>query len=286
MRLTIEAWRYAAKASCIAAFVLTAAPAAYSAPAQTESEAPAAAADPETASQAQARAILMKMAQFLGGTPSFRVSLRSGYDAVQPSGQKIEFGENRTVTLTRPDRLRVEGERSDGAKTLTLFTGKEIVLVDFSSNVYATAPQSGSLDDTIVYFVRDLGMRLPLAAMLLSRLPAEFQDRVRSVDYVEKTSVYGVASHHLAARTDTVDFQVWVADGDKPLPQRVVLTYRTAAGQPQFWAEFSNWNLAPEIDDATFSAQVPDGLQKIAFAAQLPRISPAAGKASGKKGAR
>ncbi|KDR37498.1 hypothetical protein BG61_18125, partial [Caballeronia glathei] len=188
----------------------------------------------------------MKMAEFLGGTPNFRVGVRSGYDAVQPSGQKIEFGEYRTVTLSRPDRLRIESERSDGAKTLVVLTGKEIALVDFSSKVYATAPQPGTLDESIVYFVRDLGMRLPLAALLLNRLPAELQDRVRSVNYVEKTSIYGTASHHLAARTDTVDLQVWVADGDKPLPQRIVLTYKKAAGQPQFWAQFIDWNLAPQ----------------------------------------
>ncbi|MFM0472022.1 DUF2092 domain-containing protein [Paraburkholderia strydomiana] len=284
MRLTIEAWRYAAKASCLAAFVLTAAPAAYSAPAQKESEAPAAAADAETASQAQARAILMKMAEFLSGTSSFRVGVRSGYDAVQPSGQKIEFGENRTVTLSRPDRLRVESERSDGAKTLVVLTGKEIVLVDLASKVYATAPQPGRLDESIVYFVKDLGMRLPLAALLLNRLPEELQARVRSVDYVEKTSLYGVASHHLAAGTNTVDFQVWIADGDKPLLQRIVLTYKNAVGQPQFWAEFVDWNLAPQLNDATFSTQIPDGLQKVAFAAQLPRISPTAGQSSAKKG--
>ncbi|WP_035939851.1 DUF2092 domain-containing protein, partial [Caballeronia glathei] len=132
--------------------------------------------------------------------------------------------------------------------------------------------------------VRDLGMRLPLAALLLNRLPAELQDRVRSVNYVEKTSIYGTASHHLAARTDTVDLQVWVADGDKPLPQRIVLTYKKAAGQPQFWAQFIDWNLAPQLDNATFSVQIPDGLQKVAFAAQLPRASPATGKPSAKKG--
>lgn len=284
MRLTIETWRCAVRVMCISALVLTAAPPAYSAPAQKEPAARAAAAEPETASQARAREILMNMAQFLGGTPSFRVSLRGGYDAVQPSGQKIEFGEIRTITLSRPDRLRVEGERSDGAKTLALLTGKEIVLIDFASNVYATAPQPGPLDDSIVHFVRDLGMRLPLAALLLSRLPAELQDRIRSVDYVEKTNIYGTPSHHLAARTDTVDFQVWVADGDKPLPQRVVLTYRTAPGQPQYWAQFSDWNIAPEINDGTFAARVPEGMQKVAFAAQLPRMSPTAGKPSAKKG--
>ena len=109
----------------------------------------------------------MKMANFLASTQTFSVNLRGGYDAVQASGQKIEFGEYRTITMSRPNRLRVEGERSDGTKTLVVLTGKEIVLVDLTSKVYATTPQPGPIDDSIVYFVRDLGMRLPLAALLL-----------------------------------------------------------------------------------------------------------------------
>ena len=285
MRAPIETWRFATRTLCVSALVLTATGQAYSQQAAPAKKAPAAAAV-VTESQAQARAILMRMAELLGGTQSYSVSLRAGYDAVQKSGQKIEFGESRKVTLSRPDRLRVEGERSDGGKTLTVFNGKEIVLIDPTNKVYATAPQPGSLDDTIVHFVRDLGMRFPLAVMLMSRLPAEFEDRVRSVDYVEKTSILGSPSHHLAARTDTVDFQVWVADGDKPLPLRIVLTYKTAAGQPQFWAQFSDWNLAPAIADSAFSAEVPEGLRKIAFAAQLPRMSSAARKPAAAKGAK
>jgi hypothetical protein len=182
--------------------------------------------------------------------------------------------------------LRIEGERSDGAKTLTVFTGKEIVLIDAASNVYATAPQPGGVDQTIVHFVRDLGMRLPLAVLLVSQLPAELNDRVRSVDYVERTRINGAPSHHLAARTDTADFQVWVADGDTPVPQRVVITYKKDKGEPQFRAQLSDWNLAPAIADSTFVAEPPAGAQKVAFAAQLPRVSPAARKSSAEKGAK
>ena len=241
-----------------------------------------------TESQRQAQAILKNMAEFLGKTPRFSVSVRGAYDAVQESGQKIEFGEMRKVTMSRPDnRLRVEGEHSDGTKVVTVFNGKEITLVDGRNNVYATAPQSGTLDETIIHFVRDLGMRLPLAAMLLSRLPAELGERVRSIDYVEKTTLYGAPAHHLAVRGDSVDFQVWVTDGDKPLPQRIVLTYRDAPGQPQFWALLSDWNLAPSITDATFTAAIPKGAQKVAFVGQLARQAaaqqPAAAKAKGAK---
>jgi hypothetical protein len=283
MKASLEVWRLAASAVSVSALVLAITGQAYAQPVEPAKKAPVAA--PLTESQTQGRAILMRMAEFLAGAQSFSVNIRDGYDAVQKSGQKIEFGDKRKVVLSRPDRLRAEGERSDGTKTQVVFNGKEIVLVDTTHNVYATAPQPGSVDDTVVYFVRDLGIRFPLARMLVSRLPAEFENRVRSVDYVEKTSIDGVPCHHLAARSDTVDFQVWVADGDRPLLQRLVITYKKATGQPQFWAQFSDWDMTPTITDSTFLLQV-DGLRKIAFAAQLPRPSPAQHKAPAGKGAK
>ena len=266
MKAGLEVWRLAASAVSVSAVVLAVTGQAYAQPVEPAKKAPVAA--PLTESQTQGRAILMRMAEFLAGAQSFSVNIRDGYDAVQKSGQKIEFGDKRKVVLSRPDRLRAEGERSDGTKTQVVFNGKEIVLVD-----------------TVVYFVRDLGIRFPLARMLVSRLPAEFENRVRSVDYVEKTSIDGVPCHHLAARSDTVDFQVWVADGDRPLLQRLVITYKKATGQPQFWAQFSDWDMTPTITDSTFLLQV-DGLRKIAFAAQLPRPSPAQHKAPAGKGAK
>ena len=283
MKVSLEVWRVTASVVSVSALVLAVSGQAYAQSVDGAKKTPPAAQVTEL--QNQARAILMRMAQFLGGAQSFSVNIRDGYDVVQKSGQKIEFGDKRKVILSRPDRLRAEGERSDGTKTQVVFNGKEIVLVDATRNVYATAPQPGDVDETVVYFVRDLGIRFPLARMLGSRLPAEFENRVSSVDYVEKTSIDGVPCHHLAARSDTVDFQVCVADGDKPLPQRVVITYKKAAGQPQFWAHFSDWDMAPAINDSTFLLQV-DGLRKIAFAAQLPRTSPAAPKASAGKGAK
>lgn len=257
-----------------------------SGPAYAQQSAPGKKAPRVTESQVQARAILMRMAEYLAGTQAFSVNLRGGYDAVQKSGQKIEFSEMRKITVSRPDRLRIETEESDGDKSLTVFTGKEIVLVNTTDNVFAIAPQPAGLDNTIVHFVRDLGLRLPLAMMLVTQLPAELKARVRSIDYVEKTSLYGVPAHHLAARTDTVDFQVWVADGEKPLPQRVVITYKKDKGQPQYRALLSDWNLAPAIADSTFSVKPPVGAIRIAFATQLPSVASAARKSSAKKGAK
>lgn len=235
-----------------------------------------AAAQTPAASEAQAREVLAGMGRFLAATPRFSVKVQAAFDTVQRSGEKIEFGEARTITLSRPDRLRVESERSDGARVTTVFDGKQIVLVDAAANVYATAPQRGGIDDAVKYFVGDLGVRLPLALLLVSTLPAELDARVRSIRYVERTSLYGAPAHHLAARTATTDVQMWIADGDRPLPLRVVITYRLAAGTPQYRAMLTDWNLAPAATDATFTLTPPAGAQKVAFAAQLPRLAPGA----------
>lgn len=271
----------AAKIASACIMAVAASASAMAQPPSVPAKPPSAASSAATESQAQAREILARMAQFLAKNQRFSVQVHAGYDAVQPSGQKIEFSEKRTVTLSRPNRLRLEGSGSDGAKVLTVFTGKEILLIDHVAGVYATTPQPGGIDETVKHFVGELGMRLPLAVLLLSDLPQELQARVQMVDYVERTSVNGAPAHHLAARTDTVDFQVWVADGDKPLPQRVVITYKQAEGQPQFRAQLSGWNLTPAISDATFNVKPPQKAQKVVFAAQLARAKPAAGDKPG-----
>src|SRR5207247_1614768 len=162
----------------------------------------------------------------------------------QASGQKVEWNEVRTLTLSRPDRLRVESERSNGTRSVVVFDGEEISTFDESGRVYAQAAQPGGVDETLVYFVRDLGMRLPLAVLFVSRAASELERRVRAVEYVERTGILGAPAHHLIGRTDTVNFQVWISDGEQPLPQRIVLTYPAAPGQPQFRAGFSACDLA------------------------------------------
>lgn len=259
--------------ACIAAAALAAA----QAPPQQQAigqPRPAAPANPATESQRLARDLLMRMATSLSGALNFSVNVASNYDVLQASGQKIEFGERRRVLLNRPNRLRVDTVRSDGTQTRALFTGSELVLIDANHNVYASEAQPGNVDDSILHFVSDLGMRLPLAVLLMSRLPVEFERRVRSIDYVERTDILGTPSHHLAARGDTVDFQVWVKDGPEPVPLRVVLTYKDEPGQPEFRAEFSDWNMTPAYTESSFQPQIPAGATRILFAAQLAALRP------------
>jgi hypothetical protein len=241
----------------------------------------------ELPSEPEAMPILKKMGEYLAQTKRFSVVIRGGYDVVQESGQKIEFGEVRNLTVSRPDRLRIEVERSNGEKGSVVFDGKDITVYQSNENVYATTSKPGTLDEAIKYVVGDLKVRVPLAMMLLSTLPSELDNRVASADYVEKTTITNVPCDHIAARTaDGVDFQVWIAQGDEPLPRRIVITYKDETGQPQFWADLSDWNLAPDISDALFAFTPPNGAERIQFLAEVRNVAtkaPSKNKKGGQK---
>ena len=77
-----------------------------------------------------ARAILLQMAELSSKTSRMSVVVHGAYDAVQQDGYKVEWNEARRITLSRPDRLRIDSERSDGARNLTIFDGKKITTFD------------------------------------------------------------------------------------------------------------------------------------------------------------
>ena len=230
----------------------------------------------------RAMAVLQRTTAVLSQAQGFSVTLDIGFDAVQDFGRKIEFGETRQIVLRRPDRLRVDTTTRAGAQSTVLFDGKDITIVHPQENVYATAARPGSVDEAIAYFVQDLGMRFPLAEMMTSQLAQRLPDQVRVADYVEAASIAGVPCDHLALRGDETDMQVWVAQGQPPLPRRVVITYRHADGRPQFWAQFSDWNLAPAAPDALFTFTPPAGAAPIAFSPRQMLQSGAAATTGGR----
>lgn len=216
-------------------------------------------------SEQQAMAVLKRTADFLSQAERFSVTVDIGFDAVQDDGQKIEFGETRKILLSRPDLLRIDTTKRSGAEDEVIFDGKDITVFNPKENVYATEAKPGTVDQAIAYFVNDLGMRLPLAELLESNAAKMLPERVREAAYVEQSSIAGVPCDHIALRGAEVDAQLWIAQGDKPLPQRIVITYKREDGRPQFWANLTKWNLSPRVRDSMFIFTPPKGAVKIAF---------------------
>ncbi len=93
---------------------------------------------------------------------------------------------------------------------------------------------------------------------------------VKSGYYVGEATIAGVLCDNLALRNEDEDVQLWIAKGNKPVPRRIVVTYKKVEGQPQFRAQFVEWDFSPDLPDAIFSFSPPAHAERIDFFGDTP----------------
>jgi len=195
--------------------------------------------------------VLKRMTDYLGGLERFSMHTENIYEDVLATGQKIQFGFSSNVVAQRPDKLRAE--RTDGlANQIFIYDGETLVAHDGQHDLFARIIGPDNLDD-LLHFARDqLDLIPPAGDMVYSNAFELLTSGITSGFVVGTAMVDGVSCTHLAFTTPLVDWQVWIADGDSPLPYKYVLTTRDDIAQPQFITRISNWNTDPEIGDETF----------------------------------
>jgi hypothetical protein len=109
-------------------------------------------------------------------------------------------------------------------------------------------------------------MVIPLADLTFADPYKCLVENVRRGQYVGTGYVFGTKCHHLAFRQPNVDWQIWVTDGEKPLPRKVVITFKDSPAHPQFTAFVSDWDLSARADDAAFTLKPPADAKKVEFA--------------------
>src|SRR3954462_12581949 len=68
----------------------------------------------QPAADEQATLMMKRMAEFLSKAQRFSTTVEIGFDVVQDSGQKIEFGETRKINIRRPDHVHIDNTKRDG----------------------------------------------------------------------------------------------------------------------------------------------------------------------------
>lgn len=217
----------------------------------------------------KAVSVLNRSADFISKSDKLSVKVDISYEAVQDTGQKIEYGSTNNYTIQRPDKVRVDIERRDGSRYSYIFDGKNIWAYSQDDSVYATIAQPGNIDQSYEYMSQSLQTPIPLSQLFSNNLNNFLKEEMRSVRYVEESTLDGVKCDHLALRSDEVDAQLWIAIGDKPFPKRIIISYSNLAGQPEFRAQFGTWDQKPKINRSTFAFTPPKGAEKIPFAVQL-----------------
>ena len=213
----------------------------------------------------EAMSILMNMAQNLSTKEKIKAKIKTGYDAVQADGQKIEFGSIRTVKFKRPNLCRVDITKRDGTEKGIVFDGTEIVAFNKEEKIYAKAPKPGTCGDAIDYLKNEVQIHeFPLSELFGAKLPEHLKEIITEGYVVEESRIGDTPVSHLAFRTDEVDVQLWI-DTKKNLPKKIIISYKSHFEHPQFWAYFKEWDLSPRLRDSNFTFEPPKDFEKIPF---------------------
>ena len=217
-------------------------------------------------------AVLARMSEFLASRSALRFEADVLYDAVQPSGQRIEFGSQRRIALRPPDHARVEVSHWDGGQELITFDGRRLSAVLPDRRLYATMEYQGTIGEAFDHLVTEYDVASPLSDLLRRDLPNEIASRVVSARRLPSVTIAGTRCDHLAFRGERVDFQLFVQQGDTPVPLRFVIDYRDEEGSPQFRAQLRNWDWSHELSDALFRFVPQAGAQRVGFPDLLDQL--------------
>jgi len=208
--------------------------------------------------------LLRRMTNYLGGLQQFSVDTQTTVEAVLTSGQKLQFDTLNNVIVRRPDKLRGE-RKGDLVRQTFYYDGKTLTIYNPVDKYYATVPAPDTLDEMLHFARESLGIVAPSGDLVYSNAYELLTHGVNWAIVVGKAVITGVKCDHVAFSRPDLDFQVWIAEGDKPLPHKYVITTKDVPEQPQSVVIMTNWNVSPDLTNAMFTFMPPPGVTEIEF---------------------
>lgn len=211
-----------------------------------------------------AKRLVKTMSDYLAAQKSISFSYDSNLQVVTADKQKLELASSGTVTLQRPDKIRAV--RSGGfADVEMVFDGKTMTSFGKNANLYAQLDIPGTIDHLIDELKRTYNRPLPAADLLMSNAYDQLMPDVADVKDLGIGVVGGVQCDHLAFRSKEVDWQIWIAQGNRPYPCRFVITSRLVDGGPEYSVQVRDWKTGAAVSAADFRFKNASNAKKVDF---------------------
>jgi hypothetical protein len=214
--------------------------------------------------------ILRDSCDYLAHVHAFTVHAEVWKDEVLPAGHKIQVTRSIDLDLRRPDHFHVV-ERAHHKGRAMWDDGKTLTVLDLEHNLYGTVDAPATVDQAVDTLAEDYCITVPLEDMLVADPYGSAMKHVNAGGYFGDEPVLGVSCRHIGFSTDRIDWQLWVANGPQPLPQKLVITYKNEEQSPQFIAIFSKWNLLDRASSLAFEFIPPPGSSSIPMLGEADR---------------
>jgi len=205
----------------------------------------------------KAIAALTQSVEYLRSLPAFTVDAVITHDEVVQGNFNLQRSSQVHVSVVRPDRLRAEVSSHLG-KRLFVYDGKTLSVYLENENYYATVPAPATLRETLDAALQKHAIELPLTDLLYAAMGGDLHKNVRAAGEIGPTLVNGEELLQLAFRGPTLDWQLWLSQGDQPLPRKIAITTTSSALRPQYSAVLT-WDLSTALSDELFEFTPPSG---------------------------
>jgi hypothetical protein len=216
---------------------------------------------PPVAKTVDAAQVLREMSDTLAGARQLTFTATRQLDPALVIGGTVKESAEIEVHVSRPQKVRARMMSDADARTLYV-DGQQVSLIDEGMKVYATAPLAGTIDEVVDALDARYGFTPPLAEFVLNDPYTKFNAQIQSSQYRGREMVGGVECDRVTLTGEVADADVWVSIADH-LPRRFVATFKDREGSPQLTVEFSEWNLAPTLDESLFVFDPPKDAEKI-----------------------
>lgn len=219
---------------------------------------------PESPIDPEVLEILSKLSETLDSLKEFSFTAVISFDRQLNSGQVVKLGGTGEILVKRPNMFYAEfdGDRSDRK---AWYNGSELTILNIDKGFYGVLETPGTIDETLDYLMEEYDFTLPLADLIHTDSYQTFTENAVDGVMLGTSNLGGRQCTHLAFVGESIDWQLWVSEDEKPLPCKLVITYKNEELSPQYQAVFLNWNLEPKAQDAQFKPELPDGAVKIDF---------------------
>jgi hypothetical protein len=208
--------------------------------------------------------LLKEMGDYLKTAGAFTFHAESSYDAIDRNGQRIRYGGTTDVALHRPDRLR-SVFNGDERKTQTFYDGKTVTIYNPEINMYAVTDVPPDIDSAIDKIFDKYGVSVPLADLVYADPYNILIANIIEGRWIGLHSIAGVPCNHLAFTQESIDWQIWIEEGPRPVPRQVLITYKDEPGWPQYLARLKSWDFEPQFSNDYFQFQPPAGSDEMEF---------------------
>ena len=213
----------------------------------------------------QADELFRRMSDYLAQAQFFSVSAEIWQDIQLGSGQQVQAGRTVELQMRRPDRFHAE-VRSTRRNRALYYDGKAITILNRAQNFYGSIPAPATLDEALDVASERFGIALPLEDIVVSDPYKSAMNKITAGIHLGSVTVLGVPCEHLAFTLENVDWQIWIEQGARPVPRKIVITYKDEEGTPEYTAIFSNWDFQNKLSDFLFTFEPPPGATKISVA--------------------